>query len=88
MSHAAADPGFLGHIRAFFERDVEPDIIKLKADVSKVRALLPELQVLANTVVTLAKASDVPEVAVIAEDAVKAGEVIAEIATALAATGL
>ena len=87
MSHAA-DTGLMAHVRSWFAREVEPDIIKLKADVSKVRTLIPELQILANTVVTLAKASDVPEVTEIAEDAVKAAEVIAEIATALAAAGL
>jgi len=87
MSHAA-DPGIAAHIEHWLQQHVAPDITRLKADVSKVRALLPELQVLANTVVTLAKASDVPEVAVIAEDAVKAAEVIAEIATALAAAGM
>ena len=90
MSHAA-DPGLLAHIRAWFERDVEPDIADLKAVAEKVRDLAPELQTLASVVVTLAKAADpavAPEVAAAVEVAEKAAEVVARIAADLATAGM
>lgn len=86
MSHAAPE-GILAHIRAFFERDVEPDLNDLKADAARVRELAPALAKIAATVAELAKAD--PGLApVIVADVEEAAEVVARIAGEFAASGM
>lgn len=86
MSHAAPD-GFLAHIRAFFERDVKPDLNDLKNVAEKVRELAPALQQIASVVEAMAKVDPglAPEVVADVEEAVT---VIARIAAELAAAGM
>ena len=84
-------PGFLGHVRAFFEKDVLPEINAVKADVGKVRELAPELASVATTLEALVKAlapSAAPEVAALVADAEKAAAVIARIAGEMSAAGM
>lgn len=83
--------GFLSHVRAWFERDILPEIDAVKADLGKVRELAPELANVANTLEALVKAiapSAGPEVAALIADAEKAAAVIARIAAELAAAGM
>ena len=90
MSHAA-DTGLLAHIRAWFEKDVEPDLEALKADAERFREALPAIQSLAGVVVTIAKAADpaiAPEVAAAVQIAVEAAEVVARIVAELGVAGI
>ena len=85
MSHAA-DTGLMAHIRAFFERDVEPDLNDVKDVAAKVRTLAPALVTIANVAVKLAEAADpaaAPEVELLADGAKDAAQVIEAIAAAL-----
>ena len=84
--HAA----FLTHARAWFARDVEPEMDDLKAVAAKVRELTPELARIANAVAVLAKAvpAGTPGDAALIADAVKAAEVVARIAAEIAASGM
>jgi hypothetical protein len=86
MSHAAPE-GILAHIRQFFERNIEPDLEDLKADVAKVRELAPALAKIAATVTELAKAD--PGLApVIVADVEEAAEIVAKVAAEFAASGM
>jgi hypothetical protein len=83
--------GFLGHVRAWFGRDVEPRLAALEADVAKVKALAPQLSSVAATVEALVKTADpaaAPDVAALVAGAEKAAAVIRAIATELGAAGL
>lgn len=86
-----AHEGLAAHFRAWFERDVLPEIESVKGDVAKVRALAPELSTVANTVEALVKAlapGAAPEVAALVADAERAAAVIARIAGELTAAGM
>jgi hypothetical protein len=64
--------GLWGRIRAWLEKDVEPEVKAARAEAAKALGLLqelaPELQTFGTAIVTLAKAADpaaAPEVAAI-----------------------
>jgi hypothetical protein len=83
--------GFLGRIRAWFERDVEPEITAVKADIASLQKLAPALESVANTVVALAEAADpaaAPEIAALVAEAKAAAAVIARIVADLSAPGM
>jgi hypothetical protein len=91
MSHAAPPPGIAEHIRHWFESDVKPDLDDLKNVAGQVRKLAPEVAVIASLAVKLAEAADpaaAPEVALLADGAKEAAQVIEAIAAALAASGM
>jgi hypothetical protein len=88
---ASGPEGFLGHLRDWFERDIEPRITAAEADLARVKALAPELATVAATLEAVVKAlapSAAPEVATLITDAEKAAVVIARIAAELGAAGL
>ncbi len=90
MSNPSSE-GILGHVRDWFEKDIEPRLAAAEADVAKLKALAPELSAIASTVEALAKAADpaaAPAVAALIEGAAKAAQVIEAIAADLAAAGM
>jgi hypothetical protein len=83
--------GWLGRIRSWFEKDVEPRIATTEAGIATVQALAPQLSLIADTVVALAKAADpgaAPEIAALVDGAEKAASVIKTIVADLAASGM
>jgi hypothetical protein len=87
---SAGHSGLLDHVRAWFSRDVAPELADLKATAVKVRELAPELKSLADAVVMLAKAVDpaaAPGIAAAVTLAEEAAEAVGRIAGDLAATG-
>ncbi len=87
MSHAAADSGFMAHVRAWFAHDVEPDLTDLKAAAAKVREMAPEVAKLAGLVEAMARADPGLSPDVVAEVGEVAG-VVARIAAELAVIGV
>jgi hypothetical protein len=83
--------GFIGRIRAWFERDVEPRVVAIEGDVASLKALAPELSVLADAVVTLAEQADpaaTPEIAAVVAGVKVAAAKIAEVVAALQSSGV
>ena len=87
MSEPIPGPGVLSRAEEWLQEHIAPDLAKVKADVARVKALAPELKTIAHLVITLAEADPGIPPEVVA-DAEKAAQVIAEIATELAATGM
>jgi hypothetical protein len=70
---------------------VEPRVIAIEGDVSSLKALAPELSVLADAVVTLAEQADpaaAPEIAAVVAGVKVAAAKIAEVVAALEAGGV
>lgn len=88
MAHAAAgSPEIPGHIAAWIEKHIAPDIERVKADIDRIRELAPGLQTVANLVVTLAKADPGISPAIVA-GAEEAAEIVARAVAELGAAGL
>jgi phage-related tail protein len=88
---ASSHEGFLGHVRDWFAKDVEPRILAAEADLGKVKGLGPEVQALAGIVEKIAEAADpsaAPEIAALAAGAGKVAARIGEIVASLEAGGL
>ena len=88
MSHAAPDPGMVARAEHWLEEHVAPEIDDLRDVAAKVRTLAPALVTIANLAVKLAEAADpaaAPEVALLADGAKEAAQVIEAIAAALSA---
>ena len=81
------DPGVITRAEHWVAEHVTPDLVKVKADVAKVKELLPGLETIASIVVTLAKADPgiPPEVIT---DVEGAAEIVARVVTELAAAGM
>jgi hypothetical protein len=83
--------GFLGKVRAWFERDVKPGLDAVETDVENLKKLAPALLQVAQTVEALVKSADpaaASEIAALLPVAEKAAAVIEEIVAELAASGV
>jgi hypothetical protein len=78
-------------VRDWLEKDIEPRLSVVEADLAKVKGLGPEFQALAGIVekiIDAAEPSAAPEVAALAADAGKVAARIAAIVAELGVTGL
>ena len=86
-----APGGFIGRLRAWFERDVEPRVVEVETDVANLKSLAPAILKVAQTVEALVKSADpeaAPAIAALVDDAEKAAAVIAQIVAELGAAGV
>jgi hypothetical protein len=82
--------GLLGRLRSWFEKDIEPRLIAVEADLANVKGLGPQVSELASIVEKIAASADpaaAPEIAALAAGASAVAAKIGQIVAGLESSG-